>query len=67
MKFKGLKASYDKANSRERMEFYLPETVELECLDMAAVRGCAAEVNWTKFCHFLAAQFVHQMSPARAH
>lgn len=37
----------------------VPETVELECLDMAAVRECSAEVNWTKFCHFLADQFAH--------
>lgn len=37
----------------------VPETVELECLDMAAVRGCSAEVNWTKSCHFLADQFAH--------
>lgn len=59
MKVKRLKESYDKAKSREQMEFCLPETVELECLDMAAVRGCSAEVNWTKFCHFLADQFVH--------
>ena len=55
MKFKGLKASHDKAKSRERMEFYLPETVELDSLDIAADWGCSAEVNWTKFCHFLAA------------
>lgn len=35
------------------------KTVELGCLDMAAVRGCSAEVNLTESCHFSAAQFVH--------